>query len=126
MWFWACVDSNLNEVQRQRLLQFVTGSDHVPVGGFRELRDHNGCILPFTLRALPRPTKPKPVLVDRILLTATSQGARDARARSIRSDYAIAHTCFNRLELPRFETEDQLVRALIAQTAIDVTGFDRA
>ena len=124
-WFWDCVETKLSEAQRQRLLQFVTGSDHVPVGGFRELRDHDGSILPFTLRALPRPTKTKPLLVKQ-LLNARSAGSRDARAQAFRSDFCVAHTCFNILELPRFESKEQLARALVAQTAIDVTGFDRA
>ena len=125
LWFWDCVETKLNEAQRQRLLQFVTGSNHVPVGGFRELRDRGGSILPFTLRALPRPAKTKPLLVKQ-LLNARSSGSRDARAQAFRSDFCVAHTCFNRLELPRFESKEQLARALVAQTAIDVTGFDRA
>ena len=36
--FWQVVEEDLDEDERHKLLQFVTGSAHVPVGGF-------GCLL---------------------------------------------------------------------------------
>lgn len=41
MWFWQAVKSFDNE-KRSRLLQFVTGTCRLPVGGFGELIGSNG------------------------------------------------------------------------------------
>lgn len=68
--------------KRARLLQFVTGTCRVPVGGFAELMGSNGpqrfCIEKFGKDTyLPR-----------------------------------SHTCFNRLDLPPYKSYDQLVEKL--------------
>lgn len=36
-WFWIAVE-NLNDAERAKLLQFITGSSQVPLGGFAELQ----------------------------------------------------------------------------------------
>merc|ERR1712054_746415 len=52
-WFWRTVRSWAaspeDRVRLPQLLQFVTGSARVPVGGFRELVGFNGARHPFTL-----------------------------------------------------------------------------
>ena len=82
VWFWEVLRKFDNE-RRARLLQFVTGSCRLPVGGFVDLHGSNGpqrfCIerLPQT-KMLPR-----------------------------------AHTCFNRLDLPSYKTKDELEKMLV-------------
>ncbi|CAH0550322.1 unnamed protein product [Brassicogethes aeneus] len=71
---------------RARLLQFVTGTSRVPMNGFKELYGSNG----------PQ------------LFTIEKWGSTD--------NYPRAHTCFNRLDLPPYESyqhlKDKLVKAI--------------
>ncbi|KAJ8925495.1 hypothetical protein NQ315_009333 [Exocentrus adspersus] len=71
---------------RARLLQFVTGTSRVPMNGFKELYGSNG----------PQ------------LFTIEKWGTPD--------NYPRAHTCFNRLDLPPYESyqhlKDKLVKAI--------------
>jgi len=68
---------------RSRLLQFVTGTSRVPMNGFKELYGSNGPQL-FTIEKWGSPT-----------------------------NYPRAHTCFNRLDLPPYESYQQLRDKLI-------------
>ncbi|CAG0913383.1 unnamed protein product [Notodromas monacha] len=81
-WFWRVVLSFDNEM-RARLLQFVTGTSHVPMNGFKELYGSNGPQL-FTIEKWGAP-----------------------------SNFPRAHTCFNRLDLPPYESYQQLKDMLI-------------
>ncbi|XP_045465845.1 E3 ubiquitin-protein ligase NEDD4 isoform X3 [Harmonia axyridis] len=71
---------------RSRLLQFVTGTSRVPMNGFKELYGSNG----------PQ------------LFTIERWGTTD--------NFPRAHTCFNRLDLPPYESyatlKDKLVKAI--------------
>uniref|UniRef100_A0A8C2N3Q8 E3 ubiquitin-protein ligase n=1 Tax=Cricetulus griseus TaxID=10029 RepID=A0A8C2N3Q8_CRIGR len=79
--------------KRIRLLQFVTGTSRVPMNGFAELYGSNG---------------PQSFTVEQ-------WGTPDKLPR--------AHTCFNRLDLPPYESFDELWDKL--QMAIENTqGFD--
>ncbi|XP_028999782.1 E3 ubiquitin-protein ligase NEDD4-like isoform X2 [Betta splendens] len=79
--------------KRIRLLQFVTGTSRVPMNGFAELYGSNG----------PQ------------LFTIEQWGARDKLPR--------AHTCFNRLDLPPYESFEELREKL--HIAIEnAQGFD--
>uniref|UniRef100_A0A1A8G266 HECT-type E3 ubiquitin transferase n=1 Tax=Nothobranchius korthausae TaxID=1143690 RepID=A0A1A8G266_9TELE len=79
--------------KRIRLLQFVTGTSRVPMNGFAELYGSNG----------PQ------------LFTIEQWGTRDKLPR--------AHTCFNRLDLPPYESFEELKEKL--NIAIENTqGFD--
>uniref|UniRef100_A0A1A8RKH0 E3 ubiquitin-protein ligase n=1 Tax=Nothobranchius rachovii TaxID=451742 RepID=A0A1A8RKH0_9TELE len=79
--------------KRIRLLQFVTGTSRVPMNGFAELYGSNG----------PQ------------LFTIEQWGTRDKLPR--------AHTCFNRLDLPPYESFEELKEKL--NVAIENTqGFD--
>ncbi|ERE76617.1 E3 ubiquitin-protein ligase [Cricetulus griseus] len=108
-WFWkdnlSVISSTLTEVfvfqavlmmdaeKRIRLLQFVTGTSRVPMNGFAELYGSNG---------------PQSFTVEQ-------WGTPDKLPR--------AHTCFNRLDLPPYESFDELWDKL--QMAIENTqGFD--
>ncbi|XP_046662602.1 E3 ubiquitin-protein ligase Nedd-4 isoform X2 [Homalodisca vitripennis] len=68
---------------RSRLLQFVTGTSRVPMNGFKELYGSNGPQM-FTIEKWGTP-----------------------------ENYPRAHTCFNRLDLPPYESYQQLRDKLI-------------
>lgn len=68
--------------KRARLLQFVTGTCRVPVGGFAELMGSNG---------------PQRFCIEKV-------GKDTWLPRS--------HTCFNRLDLPPYKSYDQMVEKL--------------
>ncbi|XP_070499559.1 E3 ubiquitin-protein ligase Nedd-4 isoform X4 [Chironomus tepperi] len=68
---------------RARLLQFVTGTSRVPMNGFKELYGSNG----------PQ------------MFTIEKWGTPD--------NYPRAHTCFNRLDLPPYESYLQLKEKLV-------------
>lgn len=79
--FFQFVRETDNE-KRARLLQFVTGTCRVPVGGFAELMGSNG---------------PQRFCIEKV-------GKETWLPRS--------HTCFNRLDLPPYKSYDQLVEKL--------------
>ncbi|CAG5123602.1 unnamed protein product, partial [Candidula unifasciata] len=81
VWFWKMVKEIDNE-KRTRLLQFVTGTCRLPVGGFAELMGSNG---------------PQRFCIEKV-------GKETWLPRS--------HTCFNRLDLPPYRSYDQLVEKL--------------
>ncbi|OCT84463.1 NEDD4-like E3 ubiquitin-protein ligase WWP2 isoform X2 [Xenopus laevis] len=81
-WFWQVVKEMDNE-KRIRLLQFVTGTCRLPVGGFVELIGSNG---------------PQKFCIDRV-------GKDTWLPRS--------HTCFNRLDLPPYKSYEQLKEKLL-------------
>jgi E3 ubiquitin-protein ligase NEDD4 len=74
---------SFNNEMRSRLLQFVTGTSRVPMNGFKELYGSNGPQL-FTIEKWGSPTS-----------------------------YPRAHTCFNRLDLPPYESYQQLRDKLV-------------
>lgn len=84
-WFWKAVDGFSDEM-RARLLQFVTGSSRVPLQGFKALQGSTGAAGPrlFTIH-----------LVD----TNTDNLPK-------------AHTCFNRIDLPPYESYEKLLSKL--------------
>lgn len=82
---------------RARLLQFVTGSSRVPLQGFRALQGSTGAVGPrlFTIHLtadVPQQNLPK------------------------------AHTCFNRIDLPPYETY-QLMYDKLTQAVEETCGF---
>ncbi|XP_075795882.1 NEDD4-like E3 ubiquitin-protein ligase WWP2 [Pelodiscus sinensis] len=81
-WFWQVVKEMDNE-KRIRLLQFVTGTCRLPVGGFSELIGSNG---------------PQKFCIDKV-------GKETWLPRS--------HTCFNRLDLPPYKSYEQLKEKLL-------------
>ncbi|KAM3959068.1 suppressor of deltex [Aphomia sociella] len=81
VWFWQFVRQVDNE-KRARLLQFVTGTCRVPVGGFAELMGSNG---------------PQRFCIEKV-------GKDTWLPRS--------HTCFNRLDLPPYKSYEQLCEKL--------------
>ncbi|VDD74916.1 unnamed protein product [Mesocestoides corti] len=82
VWFWRFVRS-LDKEKRARLLQFITGTCHLPLGGFAELMGSNG----------------------RQLFCIEKTGTEAWLPRS--------HTCFNRLDLPPYTSYAQLQEKLL-------------
>ncbi|XP_052815238.1 E3 ubiquitin-protein ligase Su(dx)-like [Mya arenaria] len=81
VWFWKFVRELDNE-KRTRLMQFVTGTCRLPVGGFAELMGSNG---------------PQRFCIEKV-------GKETWLPRS--------HTCFNRIDLPPYRSFEQLVEKL--------------
>ncbi|XP_053614991.1 E3 ubiquitin-protein ligase NEDD4 isoform X5 [Plodia interpunctella] len=81
---------------RSRLLQFVTGTSRVPMNGFKELYGSNG----------PQ------------LFTIEKWGAPD--------NYPRAHTCFNRIDLPPYDSYQQLREKLVKaiEGSVGFAGVD--
>lgn len=94
-WFWKIVDE-YNEEMRARLLQFVTGSSRVPLQGFKALQGSTGAAGPrlFTLHLIEAPTENLPK----------------------------AHTCFNRLDMPPYESFEKMYDKL-TQAVEETCGF---
>lgn len=93
-WFWEIVEKFTDE-DRARLLQFTTGSSRVPVQGFRALTSYDGRICHFTLKAIEYPEH----------------------------GYPRAHTCFNRIDVPKYTQKDDLEEILSLVINMEVTGF---
>jgi len=95
IWFWKIVES-YSEEMRARLLQFVTGSSRVPLQGFKALQGSTGAAGPrlFTLHL---------VEVDI-------------------NNLPKAHTCFNRLDLPPYASEEKMAEKL-TQAVEETCGF---
>ncbi|XP_007578090.1 E3 ubiquitin-protein ligase Itchy-like [Poecilia formosa] len=82
VWFWQLMKEMDNE-KRMRLLQFVTGTCRLPVGGFANLMGSNG---------------PQKFCIEKV-------GKENWLPRS--------HTCFNRLDLPPYKSYEQLKEKLM-------------
>ena len=84
--WWQLVLS-LNNEMRARLLQFVTGTSRVPMNGFKELYGSNG---------------PRKFCIE---YWGPPDGTLDKFPKT--------HTCFNRIDLPPYESYEQLVEKVI-------------
>lgn len=96
VWFWQVVESYSSEM-RARLLQFVTGSSRVPLQGFKALQGNTGAATPrlFTIH-----------------LTA------DVPIQHLPK----AHTCFNRIDIPAYDSY-QLLNDKLSQAVEETCGF---
>ncbi|GAA5978585.1 hypothetical protein JCM10908_004413 [Rhodotorula pacifica] len=93
-WFWETVKSWPVET-KSRLLQFVTGSSRLPVNGFQDLQGSDG----------PR----------RFTIEKAVGGERGALPKS--------HTCFNRIDLPVYESAETLKAKLSLALEEGNAGF---
>ena len=94
-WFWELVGKMKNE-ERLTLLQFVTGTSGVPAQGFRALQGNDGNIRKFTINSIPEAV----------------------------SVFPKAHTCFNRIDLPLYDSKKKLQKFLTMAVQMEATGFD--
>ncbi|XP_061178702.1 E3 ubiquitin-protein ligase HUWE1-like [Saccostrea echinata] len=95
-WFWRALRS-FDQKDRAQFLQFVTGTSKVPLQGFAYLEGMNG-FQKFQIHRDDRSTDRLPV----------------------------AHTCFNQLDLPAYETYDKLKRMLLLAINECSEGFGLA
>ncbi|CAG9129246.1 unnamed protein product [Plutella xylostella] len=116
-WFWAAV-ANFTTEERARLLQFTTGCSQLPPAGFQSQRrlmgwfwaavanfttEERARLLQFTTGCSQLPPAGFQELNPRFQITlAPTFGALPT-----------AHTCFNQLCLPDYDSYEQLVRALL-------------
>ncbi|KAJ3143786.1 hypothetical protein HK101_003081, partial [Irineochytrium annulatum] len=77
-WFWRAVRS-FSQEERAKLLQFVTGTSKVPLEGFKALEGSNG-VQPFQIH----------------------------KDFSSTTRLPSAHTCFNQVDIPEYESYEQL------------------
>mmetsp|Transcript_15059 Transcript_15059/g.17314 ORF Transcript_15059/g.17314 Transcript_15059/m.17314 type:complete len:1644 (+) Transcript_15059:440-5371(+) len=94
LWFWNIMFS-LNRREKAAFLQFVTGSAKVPLAGFSELQGMRG-IQKFSIH----------------------------KAGGLSTDALMsAHTCFNSLDLPKYESEDKMKDKLLYAISEGQGGF---
>ena len=92
-WFWNIIFS-LSRSQKAAFLQFVTGSSKVPLAGFAELQGMRG-IQKFSIH----------------------------KASGSRTALMSAHTCFNALDLPHYESEEIMKQKLLLAIEEGNGGF---
>ncbi|KAI8866999.1 putative ubiquitin ligase tom1p [Ramicandelaber brevisporus] len=92
-WFWRAVRS-FDQEERTKLLQFTTGTSKLPMEGFRAIQGSNG-VQKFQIHVDPGNTTRLPT----------------------------AHTCFNQLDLPRYDSYEQLRELLLLAIRECSTGF---
>ena len=93
-WFWDAVHKFSHE-ERVRLLQFATGSSRLPVQGFKALQSNDGNYRRFNIQSVSR----------------------------VVSCYPRAHTCFNKIDLPMYQSRTELEAYLSVVVNMEVTGF---
>lgn len=95
-WFWDIVTNDFDTEMKARLLQFVTGTSGVPTRGFSVLQGIDGNIKKFTIHGVERDT----------------------------FVYPRAHTCFNRIDLPDYDSKKELYEKLKTAITMCGVGFD--
>lgn len=95
-WFWDVVREDYSVEQKARLLQFTTGTSGVPASGFSMLQGNDGNIRKFTINSI---------------------------SKSV-SIFPRAHTCFNRIDLPLYDSKKELKKFLTMAIQMEATGFD--
>jgi E3 ubiquitin-protein ligase NEDD4 len=95
-WFWEVVVDEFDEEHKARLLQFVTGTSGVPAQGFSALQGNDNNIRKFTINSIPEAV----------------------------SVFPKAHTCFNRIDLPLYNSKKKLTKFLTMAIQMEATGFD--
>jgi hypothetical protein len=95
-WFWAVV-REMSAAQRGKLLLFCTGAASAPAAGFQNLMGYQGAQHRFQLQLVDGGVGRLPV----------------------------SHTCFNTLDLPRYESQVQTRTQLLASMSL-ARGFENA
>lgn len=92
-WFWEILQAQPAE-QKAAFIQFVTGTSKVPLEGFKALKGIGGQIQRFQIHK---------VYNNKLLPTS--------------------HTCLNQLELPEYESKEQMKRNLEIAVEMGKEGF---
>ncbi|TRY98607.1 hypothetical protein DNTS_005287 [Danionella cerebrum] len=119
LWFWQFIKEMDNE-KRMRLLQFVTGTCRLPVGGFSDLMGSNGaqkfCIEKVGKENwLPRSHTCEGFhkSLGRWSRAQTPSGVIDTTSVPQSSLHLTNTFCFNRLDLPPYRSYEQLKEKLM-------------
>ena len=96
IWFWEILNE-LSQKELSNLLMFATGASRVPFGGFVALESNRGNISKFTIESIPY-----------------IKGTKN---------FVKAHTCFNRLDIPIFDTKQELKEAIQFVSSNEIIGF---
>eukprot|EP01032_Pedospumella_encystans_P015961 gene15961-18228_t len=94
-WFWTAVEAMSHE-ERIRLLQYTTGCSRLPAQGFKALQSTDGRYRKFNIQSI------------------------------FKSDSVVprAHTCFNKLDLPLYDSQRELDAYLsVVINMENITGF---
>jgi hypothetical protein len=94
-WFWDTLEE-FNDEMKARLLLFVTGTSGVPSRGFGVLQSNDGNVRNFTIHGVSAEI----------------------------CFYPRAHTCFNRIDLPIYDSKEKLQERLKLAVTMSATGFD--
>jgi HECT-domain (ubiquitin-transferase) len=94
-WFWQIVREDFDQEMTARLLQFSTGTSGVPSRGFSHLLGNDGNIKLFSIHGVSPSQYP----------------------------YPRSHTCFNRIDLPKYSTKQELYEKLKAAITTSAVGF---
>lgn len=98
--FWQLMEG-YSQVELARILQFCTGTSRLPIGGFKSLESHRGEKAKFT--------------IQRVEYDASQKGPM--------ANLPKAHTCFNRLDLPRYPGVNEMKVAMDYIAKNDIVGF---
>lgn len=96
IWFWEILNE-LSQKELSNLLMFATGASRVPFGGFVALESNRGNVSKFTIESIPYVRGKK--------------------------NFVKAHTCFNRLDIPVFDTKNELKEAIQFVSSNEIIGF---
>ena len=94
--FWDIL-YDFNQDELSKLLQFVTGSSRVPIGGFKSLESRKGNLYKFTIQKI--------------------------EYKKNTMNFCKAHTCFNKLDLPDFPNKKELLNAIKFSIENENVGF---
>ncbi|CAD8084705.1 unnamed protein product [Paramecium sonneborni] len=94
IWFWKIL-SEFDQDQLKKFLHYCTGSYRIPVNGFSKLESNRGMYSKFQITPIE---------------------FKNANS------FPIAHTCFNRLELPKYSTEEIMRKYLRSIVLNDLEG----
>lgn len=100
--FWKIMET-YSQVELQRILQFCTGTSRLPLGGFKSLESHRGEKAKFCIQRVTYDDDPK-------------KGGPLGNLPK-------AHTCFNRLDLPRYPSYNDMKVAMDYIAKNDIVGF---
>ena len=95
-WFWEIINE-LSQKELSNLLMFSTGTSRVPFGGFAALESNRGNVSQFMIEK-----------------AEYEEGQRN---------FVKAHTCFNRLSVPQFETKEEMKEAIKFISSNEIIGF---
>lgn len=111
-WFWLAVEA-MSAEERIRLLQFTTGCSRVPAQGFKALQSHDGHYRKFNIQSIKKSVRFELCVLVFFNVPLHLQ----------ESLYPRAHTCFNKLDLPVYDSQEELDAYLSVVINMEITGF---